>query len=136
MDSFDGSVSAVDGSGFGNTGNSNGSGDMGGGGYATSAADLGALAGTAATAFGPYGAIAGTIAISAIAQLTGVNPFSAMIDLAHDMSLSLGTNLAVNPSQLAGLFVADSNPVGTPGIDPAAGSLSAQYWNISSGGGG
>lgn len=120
MDSFDGTIesSGPDIGGFGNTGNANGSGDSTGG-YSTTGTDIGALAAAGATAFGPWGAVFGTLAMSGIAQLTGVNPFSAAVNLIHDMSLSLGTNLAANPAQLAGLFIADSSPVA--GIEPVAG---------------
>jgi hypothetical protein len=106
VDSFGGSVEAsgsMGGIGGGNVNGSDGlsagSGANGGdpaAGYATTAQDVAALGmvGAAGAIGGAPGALAGTFGLA----LFGLSPQQAAINLAHDMSLGLGTAVSANPS--------------------------------------
>ena len=145
--SFDGSVSAVDGSG--NASNSVGTdyGAAGGGidygsGYGVTGADVGQAAAVGVgVGLGPIGAAVGIVASSGITQATGATPFSSAVNFVHDMSLSLGVNLAANPSQLAGLFATTAEAIALDQQGAAAGMsgpfgflYDPQTYAVSSGG--
>ncbi len=77
--------------------------------------------------FGLSLAAAGLAGASGLSLATGAAGLSLMdaaahgpvsqaaINLAHDMSLGLGIAITSNPT--ISMYAADSNPVGTPGID-------------------
>jgi hypothetical protein len=92
-------------------------------------ASLGGLAlgatGTAA------GVVLGGMMAGAAAQYGNANPFSAAVDLAHDMSLGLGTAITSNPSiSMFGTSTTDAASFG--GSDPTGGGSGgfdwSQYW--------
>jgi hypothetical protein len=126
--SFDMSISANQGDYVGSTPAA----DPNAGGYATTGADIASLGGLALGATGTAaGVVLGGMMAGAAAQYGNANPFSAAVDLAHDMSLGLGTAITSNPSiSMFGTSTTDAASFG--GSDPTGGGSGgfdwSQYW--------